>query len=42
MTIQELHEWLDTCPTHKWDVLSFDDGYVRVVFPVIDEPEEDL
>ncbi len=40
MTKEELWAWLDTCPTHKWDVVQIEDGYMRIIFP-FDDPEED-
>ena len=40
MTNEEFFEWLDTCPTHKWEVMAHDNGYVNVCFP-IEEDEED-
>jgi len=39
MTRSEFFEWLNTCPTHKWEVQLDDHGYVRVSFPT-DETDE--
>ena len=42
MTQQELYEWLETCPTHLWDDLAtFDDGWVRISFPIQEEEVSD-
>jgi len=41
MNIQEFQDWMDTCPTHKWEVLSDEDGYIRILFPVSDELDEE-
>ena len=30
MTSQEFSDWLDTCPTHKWEEVSIDDGYISI------------
>jgi hypothetical protein len=43
MNTKELYDWLETCPTHKWEVNDeFGDigaGYITVSFPT---QEEDL
>ena len=41
MTSQEFSDWLDTCPTHKWEEVSIDDRYIRILFPIETEEEED-
>jgi hypothetical protein len=41
MTSQEFSDWLDTCPTHKWEEVSIDDGYIRILFPIETEEDED-
>jgi len=45
MDRQELFEWLETCPTHKWEVNdefgAIGGGYIVVSFPIIEEEEED-
>jgi hypothetical protein len=40
MTIDELAEWVDTCPTHKWEVITMTRDFVTVTFP-IEEDEDD-
>ena len=40
MTSQEFSDWLDTCPTHKWEDVSIDDGYIRIIFPIETEEED--
>ena len=32
MTREEFFEWLDTCPTHKWEVVHDDVGCVWISF----------
>jgi hypothetical protein len=46
MDKKEFFEWLETCPTHKWEVNDeFEDGfgagYIVVSFPTEEEDEED-
>jgi hypothetical protein len=41
MTREEFFEWLNTCPTHKWDVTADEYGFVSVSFPTIEEEEEE-
>jgi hypothetical protein len=45
MNKKEFFEWLETCPTHKWEVNDeFGDigaGYIVVSFPTEEEDEED-
>jgi len=41
MTRKEFWEWMDTCPTHKWDILEDDVGYCRIIFPMDEDPEGD-
>tara|TARA_R100001369_G_scaffold46689_2_gene73029 strand:+ start:1241 stop:1372 length:132 start_codon:yes stop_codon:yes gene_type:complete len=43
MDRKEFFEWLETCPTHKWDI-TFEsslgeDGHVVVTFPIEEEEE---
>ena len=33
MTREEFFEWLDTCPTHKWEITHEEYGRVVVSFP---------
>ena len=37
MTREEFFEWLNECPTHKWEVIADEYGYVRVAFKVEEE-----
>ncbi len=37
----EFFEWLNKCPTHKWEITADEYGYVVVSFP-IDEEEESV
>tara|TARA_R110000803_G_scaffold73308_3_gene137109 strand:+ start:165 stop:347 length:183 start_codon:yes stop_codon:yes gene_type:complete len=41
MTSQEFSDWLDTCPTHKWEEVSIDDRYIRILFPIETEEEDE-
>ena len=41
MTSQEFSDWLGTCPTHKWEEVSIDDGYIRILFPIETEEEDE-
>ena len=34
MNFEEFWAWLDTCPTHKWDVVEIEGDYCRVIFPI--------
>jgi len=36
---KDLWAWLDTCPTHEWDVVDIDGGCMRIIIP-FDDPEE--
>jgi vacuolar-type H+-ATPase subunit C/Vma6 len=36
MTRDELLEFLEDCPTHKWEIVHEDNDYVVVSFPVIE------
>tara|TARA_B000000437_G_scaffold216126_1_gene191843 strand:- start:625 stop:765 length:141 start_codon:yes stop_codon:yes gene_type:complete len=40
MKRSEFWKWLDTCPTHKWDILEDDVGHCRILFPIAEDPEE--
>jgi hypothetical protein len=46
MNKKEFFEWLETCPTHKWEVNDeFGDigaGYIVVSFPTEEEEEEEV
>ena len=41
MTQQEFFEWLDTCPTHKWDITMDEDGFITVSFRYVEEEEDE-
>jgi hypothetical protein len=41
MTREEFFNWLDDCPTHKWEITCDEYGYVIVSFPTIEKEEED-
>jgi len=40
MDRKEFFEWLNTCPTHKYEVQHDEDEYVCISFRVPDEEEE--
>jgi len=37
MNRKEFFEWLETCPSHKWEVVHDDAGHVWIAFHNIDE-----
>jgi len=37
MTRKEFFEWLETCPTHKFDITFDEYEFVTVCFPTIEE-----
>jgi len=41
MERDEFFEWLETCPTHKWEVTYDSTDYISVSFPVSEVEEED-
>ena len=41
MTREEFFDWLDTCPTPKWEISHDDYGHVVVSFPTEEIHEED-
>ena len=41
MDRKEFFEWLDNCPTHKYEIQFDDDGYIHVAFKVGEDEEED-
>jgi|DEB0MinimDraft_12_1074336.scaffolds.fasta_scaffold31175_5 hypothetical protein len=41
MTRAEFFEWLDTCPTHKWEVTHEEYGHVVISFPNEEEEDEE-
>ena len=42
MTRDELFEWLETCPTYGWHWVGEDEGYIRILFEIDDESEQEL
>ena len=34
MTHEEFFEWLNTCPTHKWEITADEDSFAVVSFPI--------
>jgi hypothetical protein len=32
MNRQEFFEWLNTCPSHDWDIITDETGCTRIVF----------
>jgi len=41
MDRQEFFEWLETCPTHKWEVNDEGEGYIVVSFPTQEYEENE-
>jgi len=41
MDRKEFFEWLNTCPTHKWNITFDDHAFVTVGFSVEDDDEDD-
>jgi len=45
MDREDFFAWLETCPTHKWELIQDDGGHVWVAFSHIweydDDPEQD-
>jgi hypothetical protein len=40
MTREEFYEWLNTCPTHNWELTADEYGFVAVSFPTQEDEEE--
>ncbi len=40
MDRKEFFEWLETCPTHKWEITHEEYGHVVVSFPTDEEEDE--
>lgn len=40
MDRKEFFEWLETCPTHKWEPTADEHGFVSVIFPIQEEKED--
>ncbi len=36
---KEFFEWLNTCPSHKWEIISDEFGSTRILF-IYDEESE--
>ncbi len=32
MNREEFYEWLNTCPSHKWEIITDDLGETRILF----------
>ena len=41
MNREEFWEWMNTCPTHKWDVLQSEGDYCRILFPLEEEDDDE-
>jgi hypothetical protein len=41
MSREEFFEWLNTCPSHKWEVTADEWGYLHVVFKIVEEKEDE-
>tara|TARA_R110002060_G_scaffold56915_1_gene67203 strand:- start:186 stop:311 length:126 start_codon:yes stop_codon:yes gene_type:complete len=41
MSREEFFEWLNTCPSHKWEIISDEFGNTRVLFIHDEESEDD-
>ena len=42
MTRSEFFEWLDSCPSHEWQVQLDDHGYISVSFAVEETEETEM
>jgi hypothetical protein len=42
MTREEFYEWLNTCPTHKWEITADEINFVAISFPTEEEEESDV
>ena len=40
MNREEFFEWLSSCPTHKWNIIDDEHGYIRVSFQTKEIEEE--
>ena len=40
MTRKDFFEWLETCPTHKWEIIHDEYGHVVASFPAKEEDED--
>ena len=41
MTYNEMIEWLETCPTHHWEIVHEDEGHVRVLIRFEEERNDE-
>ena len=41
MDRKEFFEWLLTCPTHKWEIISDNFDYIRINFPIEENKDVD-
>ena len=41
MTREEFFEWLNTCPTYGWHNVGEDEGYIRIMFKIDEEEEQE-
>ena len=41
MDRKEFFEWLETCPTHKWELSAEENDFVVVNFPIEEEELDD-
>ncbi len=41
MTRDELFEWLETCPTYGWHWVGEDEGYIRILFEIDEEIDDE-
>ena len=49
MNYEEFFAWLNTCPTHKWQMICIQEGspldpegdYCRMLFPIGKKPDEE-
>ena len=41
MNRKEFFEWLETCPTHKWNIAADENDHVVITFPTDENDEEE-
>jgi hypothetical protein len=41
MTREELFDWLQTCPTSGYHWVGEDEGYIRILFEIDEDEEEE-
>ena len=41
MTREEFYLWLNTCPTHRWELTHSDTDSIRIMFPITSNDEEE-